>query len=149
MGEENNNGILFYSDNIVRPVNDISYSRYELSYPDIVHVPNVNGELVIPEMFEKILKKLIVGLDEIKIDNYERLIVYNSFTPTYKYKVSLVLVFSHDSGVRYGTDKLSEIINTRFSGIYTDIDNFTFSVLRAEINQRNFDKEFFEFFTRK
>lgn len=146
MGEENNNGILFYSDNIVRSVSDTSYSRYELSYPDIVHVPNVSGELALPDVIDKVLKKTIDGLTNIQIDSYQKNVSYG-FSSNYKYTINLILTFSN-FGIKT-KEQLSEMINSSFSVMYPDKENFRFNVLQLTSDVRNYDKEFFGFFKKK
>ena len=146
MGEENNNGIWFHGDGILRSVSD-TFSTYEVSRPDIVNVPNVSGELVIPELLDKVLKKTINGLLNIQVDGYQR--VYNNYigNPSHRYTVYLVLTFP--IGIDGNKFKLGELINDCFHMMYSDITNVHFEVSKLTCEMRNYDEEFFEFFKKK
>jgi len=149
MGEENN--ILGVVDNGTGIVN-MPYRYGDLiKRPDFEIISNDKGELVIPERFEKVLKKSIENLEEIKIESYEKAAIYDStiFPPSYKYKINLVLIFSWNTPSYGKVSKLPDIINEKFSFVYTDIDNFRFNVIRVTTKERDFDKEFFEFFMKK
>lgn len=151
MGEENNNGIAFYSDGALRIGGYDTLSVCDNSRNDTTNVPNFKDELVIPELLDKVLKKTINNLKDIRIDSYEKItqIEPYSFGLSYKYRVNLVLTFSWDSQICYTASKLGEIINDSFRVMYNNIENFKFNIIRVSIEQRDYDKEFFEFFTKK
>lgn len=154
MGEENNIlGIVDTATGIVNmqyPYNNL-IDNYLVNRPDVENISNTKGELVIPERFEKVLKKSIENLEEIKIESYEKVMMYDpaTFNPIYRYKINLVLIFSWDCPSYGNASNLQEMINDKFSFVYTDIDNFRFNVLRITTKERDFDKEFFEFFMKK
>ena len=148
MGEENSNGILFYSDNIVRSVIDTS-SRYELSRPDIVHVPNVNGEMVFPELLFKIIKKKYMGIRSIEIDSYRNNSRFSFYDSVPSYLVLLNVKYHWDAKDVVPPEKLGEYINTSFSMMHTDNDFVKFQIKRVNIEKRDYDKEFFDMFMKK
>ena len=154
MGEENN--ILGIVDNgtgiINMPYryNDL-IDRYEIKRPDVETVSNTKNELVVPEVFEKVLKKNMDGLNKIKIESYEKIKMFDpaTFNPNYRYVVNLILIFSWDSCYPANSSKLEEVVNNSFSVMYSDNNNFKFRVIRLTTEERDFDKEFFEFFLKK
>ena len=154
MGEENNLlGIVDNATGIVNmqyPYNNL-IDGYLVNRPDFENISNSKGELAIPEKFDKVLKKSIECLEEIKIESYEKIMMYDpaTFVPLYKYKINLVLIFSWDTPSYGNTSKLQDMINEKFSFVYTEIDNFHFNILRVTTKERDFDKEFFEFFMKK
>ena len=135
---------------VANPYGDL-INRYQVNRPDYESNENVNDALVIPPTLDKVLKKTISGLEEISIKSYERKTMYNpvNFLPTYRYLVNLVLTFAWNTETIYSCEKLKEIINTSFSMMYTDIDNYRFNVIKVNTKERDFDKEFFEFFMKK
>ncbi len=154
MGEENNLlGIVGNATGIVNMPYRYSdlIDRYEIKRPGVENISNSEGELVIPERFEKVLKKSIENLEEIKIESYEKIMMYDpaTFNPNYRYKINLVLIFSWNTPSYGKVSKLQDMINEKFSFVYTDIDNFRFNVIRVTTKERDFDKEFFEFFMKK
>jgi hypothetical protein len=132
------------------------------SYDEFIHIhqtrpsdgnlnTNTNNTLIIPSILSKVLKKSIEGLKDITIESYEKITMVNpvNFMPTHRYSVYLILTFSYDTGVISGRENLKETINTCFSCMFPAIDNYRFNVIRIKTEERDFDKEFFEFFTKK
>ena len=111
---------------------------------------NTNNTLIIPSILSKVLKKSIEGLKDITIESYEKITMVNpvNFMPTHRYSVNLILTFSNDTGVISSRENLKETINTYFSCTFPSIDNYRFNVVRIKTEERDFDKEFFEFFTK-
>ena len=135
---------------VTNPYGDL-IDRYQINRPDNESCQNIDNSLIIPPVFDKVIRKTISGIEDIKIESYEKTTMYNpvNFHPTYRYTVNLVLTFSWDTETIYSCEKLKDIINTTFSMMFTDIDNYRFNVIRIKTNERDFDKEFFEFFTMK
>ena len=146
MGEENNT--LHFVDAQYH-YNEM-IDRYEINHPSNEHIANVNDELVVPESFVKLLKKTIEGLENIKISSCNKMCVHNSttFAPEYRYMVNLVLEYGYDCKNVGSSSTLIDIINTTFRFRYPDIDNIKFSVIRVSIVRRDWDKEFFDFFSK-
>ena len=146
MGEENNT--LHFVDAQYH-YNEM-IDRYEINHPSNEHITNVNDELVVPESFVKLLKKNIEGLENIKISSSNKMCVYDcvTFAPEYKYMVNLVLEYGYDSENIRNTASLVDTINTTFRFRYPDINNIKFSVIRVSILKRDWDKEFFDFFSK-
>ena len=126
-------------------------NRYQIRPSDGNLNINTNNTLIIPSILGKVLKKSIEGLKDITIESYEKTAMYNpdNFMPTYRYSVNLILTFSWDTGVISSRENLKETINTYFSCTFPSIDNYRFNVVRIKTEERDFDKEFFEFFTKK
>lgn len=125
-------------------------SRYRIE-PDLNVKDNVNGMLVIPDNFKKVLKKTINGLDDVTIVNYQEFLVYNpaTFEPIPKFTVRVRAIFFWDTNVVPTREKLDEIINTAFYTMYTDKENIKFSVKDIVIPKRDYEREFIEFFIKK
>jgi hypothetical protein len=124
--------------------------RYEINHTSNEHIANVNDELVVPESFVKLLKKTIEGLENIKISSCNKMCVHNSttFAPEYRYMVNLVLEYGYDCKNVGSSSTLIDIINTTFRFRYPEINNIKFSVIRVSILKRDWDKEFFDFFSK-
>jgi len=131
------------------------------SYDEFIHIhqtrpsdgnlnTNTNNTLIIPSILDKVLKKSIEGLKDITIESYEKTAVYNpvNFMPTHRYSVNLILTFSWDTEVIRSHENLKETIKTCFYCMFPAIDNYRFNVIRIKTEERDFDKEFFEFFTK-
>jgi hypothetical protein len=125
-------------------------NRYQIRPSDGNLNINTNNTLIIPSILGKVLKKSIEGLKDITIESYEKTAVYNpvNFMPTHRYSVNLILTFSWDTEVIRSHENLKETINTCFSCMFPAIDNYRFNVIRIKTEERDFDKEFFEFFTK-
>ena len=135
---------------VTNPYGDL-IKRYQVNRADYESNENMDDALVIPPTLDKVLKKTISGLEEISIKSYEKTTMYNpvNFLPIYRYSVNLVLTFAWNTETISSCEKLKEIINTSFSMMYTDIDNYRFNVIKVNTKERDFDKEFFEFFMKK
>ena len=150
MGEENNFNLVDYATGIVNMAYRYDDLGYEIDHPGNEHIANVNDKLVVPESFVKLLKKNIEGLENIKISSCNKMCVYNSttFAPEYKYLVNLVLEYGYDCKNIRSSASLADTINTTFRFRYPDIDNIKFIVTRVSILKRDWDKEFFDFFSK-
>ena len=133
----------------------------EINYQGLIDrymIPSEFGErayvndntLKIPEMFLKVIKKTIPEVDSVTVDSFT---TYSSYSPltfdeTKNFKVNITLSFPWDSRVNGSLEHFSQVINTAFSMMYTDKTNISFSVVKLDIQKRDFEKEFFEFFTK-
>ncbi len=140
MNEENPYGSIYKS----------LVNRYEINRDNHIIKENDNNTLIIPKSVEQVLKKIIAGLDEVNIHSYEkvRFISPEDFSSCYRYSVYLEMIFSWDVKNVPSNDKLQEIVNTRFKAIYPNVDNLRFIIRDVTIKMRDYDKEFFELFTR-
>jgi hypothetical protein len=111
---------------------------------------NTNNTLIIPSILDKVLKKSIEGLKDITIESYEKITMVNpvNFMSIHRYSVNLILTFSYDTEMIRSHENLKETINTCFSCMFPAIDNYRFNIIRIKTEERDFDKEFFEFFTK-
>ena len=152
MGEENNFNLVDYATGIVNM--DYRYDdltrRYEINHTSNEHIANDNDKLVVPESFVKLLKKNIEGLENIKISSCDKICVHDcvTFKPEYRYMVNLVLEYGYDTKNIRSTSSLVDTINTTFRFRYPDINNIKFNVIRVSILKRDWDKEFFDFFSK-
>jgi hypothetical protein len=154
MGEENLLGVNDYITTIGANntlTYDGSISSFGVSSSLNIPIHNLSESLVIPEAFEKVLKKTIAGLEEIRIASYEKINNFSYYSSQYdspKYLINLILSFSYESQ-RLSNDALGEKINDYFHMMYPNIDNYKFNVVNVIHRQRDFDKEFLQFFSRK
>ena len=125
-------------------------NRYEINRDNHIIKQNDNNTLIIPKSVEQVLKKIIFGLDEVNIHSYEKMKFFSpeDFSSHYRYSVYLEMFFSWDVKGVPSNDKLEEIVNTRFKAIYPNVDNLRFVIRDVTIKMRDYDKEFFELFTR-
>lgn len=109
-----------------------------------------DNTLRIPEMFLKVIKKTIPEVDSVTVDSFATHSSYNplNFDETKNFRVYITLSFPWDSRVNGSLEEFSQTINTAFSMMYTDKTNISFSVVKLDIQKRDFEKEFFEFFTK-
>ena len=132
---------------------DDRYSYYIDRYhksADPQSVNNTNDKLKLPDQFFKVLKKSIIDLDMVTIDSYSVYNVYNpaNFDAIPKYLVELTLHFNWDVNLQgKNTKEFTEIINSAFSLMYMDKINVSFNVSKLKIPKRDYEREFFEFFT--
>jgi hypothetical protein len=140
MNEENQYGSIYES----------LVNRYEINRDNHIIKQNDNNTLIIPKSVEQVLKKIIKGLEEVNIHSYEKVKFYSpeDFSVNYKYSVNLELIFSWNVQEMRSREKLEEIVNTRFNSIYPSVDNLKFNVINVTIKNRDFDKEFFDLFTK-
>lgn len=104
---------------------------------------NVNNKIVIPYAFEKILKKSIEGLEDVRVLNYES---WGSDNTTFKLHIELKL--SWDVKQLYTKKDYTEKINHLFKMTYPNNDSYKFSVKNVIGGEHDKHKEFFEFFSR-
>lgn len=109
-----------------------------------------DNTLRIPEMFLKVIKKTIPEVDSVTVDSFTTHSSYNplNFDETKNFRVYITLSFPWDSRVNSSLEEFAQTINTAFSMMYTDKTNISFSVVKLDIQKRDFEKEFFEFFTK-
>ena len=125
-------------------------SRYQINRDNHIIKHNDNHTLIIPKSVEQVLKKIIPGLEEVNIHSYEKNKFFHpeDFSTHYRYSVYLEMFFSWDVKNVPNNDKLQEIVNSRFKAIYPNVDNLKFVIRDVTIKMRDYDKEFFELFTR-
>lgn len=142
MNEENPYGVVSMYNSLI--------DRYQINRDDYIIKGNENNTLIIPRSVEQVLKKIIKGLEEVNIHSYEKVKFYSpeDFSVNYKYSVNLELIFSWNVQEMRSREKLEEIVNTRFNSIYLSVDNLKFNVINVTIKNRDFDKEFFDLFTK-
>ena len=104
---------------------------------------NVDNKIVIPYAFEKVLKKFIEGLEDVRVVQYESL---GSYDTTFKLHIELKL--SWDVKQLYTKKDYTEKINHLFKMTYPNNDSYKFEVEHVIGGEHDKHKEFFEFFFR-
>lgn len=105
---------------------------------------NVDGNIVIPLVFEKVLKKSIEGFESVKVVQYESC---GSDNTTFNLYIELKL--SWDVKQLYTKKDYTEKINHLFKIAYHPNDNlYKFEVKHVIGGEHDRHKEFFEFFSR-
>ena len=104
---------------------------------------NVDNKIVIPYAFEKILKKSIEGLEDVRVLNYE---LWGSYGTTFKLHIELKL--SWDIKQLYTNKDYTEKINHLFKMTYPNNDSYKFEVKYVIGGEHDKHKDFFEFFSR-
>lgn len=103
---------------------------------------NVDGKIVIPLAFEKVLKKSIEGFESIRVVEYE-----SCSDNTFRLHVELKI--SWDVKQLYTKKDYTEKINHLFKLAYHPNDNlYKFSVRNVIGGEHDKHREFFEFFSR-
>jgi hypothetical protein len=100
---------------------------------------NVDNKIVIPYAFEKVLKKSIEGLEDVRVLNYES---YQTMFTLY-----IELRISWDVKQLYTKKDYNEKVNTLFKTMYPSIP-YKFEVKHVVGGENDVHKEFFEFFSR-
>ena len=103
---------------------------------------NVDNKIVIPYAFEKVLKKSIEGLEDVRVLNYES---WGSDNTTFNLHIELKL--SWDVKQLYTKKDYTEKVNTLFKTMYPSIP-YKFEVKHVIGGEKDKHKEFFEFFSR-
>ena len=103
---------------------------------------NVDNKIVIPYAFEKVLKKSIEGLKDVRVLNYES---WGSDNTTFNLHIELKL--SWDVKQLYTKKDYTEKVNTLFKTMYPSIP-YKFEVKHVVGGEKDKHKEFFEFFSR-
>jgi hypothetical protein len=102
---------------------------------------NVDNKIVIPYAFEKVLKKSIEGLEDVRVLNYES---WGSDNTTFKLHIELKL--SWDVKQLYTKKDYTEKINHLFKMTYPN-NSYKFEVKHVIGGENDKHKEFFEFFS--
>jgi hypothetical protein len=100
---------------------------------------NVDDKIVIPYAFEKVLKKSIEGLEDVRVVQYE------SYQTTFR--LNLELKISWDVKQLYTKKDYTDKINILFKTMYPSIP-YKFEVKHVIGGEKDKHKEFFEFFSR-
>ena len=103
---------------------------------------NVDNKVVIPYAFEKVLKKSIEGLEDVRVLNYESL---GSYDTTFNLYIELKL--SWDVKQLYTKKDYTEKINHLFKMTYPN-NSYKFEVKHVIGGEHDKHREFFEFFSR-
>ena len=103
---------------------------------------NVDDKIVIPYAFEKVLKKSIEGLEDVRVLNYES---WGSDNTTFNLYIELKL--SWDVKQLYTKKDYTDKINILFKTMYPSIP-YKFEVKHVIGGEKDKHKEFFEFFSR-
>ena len=104
---------------------------------------NVDNKIVIPYAFEKVLKKSIEGLEDVRVLNYDS---WGSDNTTFNLYIELKL--SWDVKQLYINKDYTEKINDLFKMTYPNNNSYKFEVKYVIGGQHDKHKEFFEFFSR-
>jgi hypothetical protein len=100
---------------------------------------NVDNKIVIPYAFEKVLKKSIEGLEDVRVVQYE------SYQTTFR--LNLELKISWDVKQLYTKKDYTDKINILFKTMYPS-SQYRFEVKHVIGGENDIHKEFFEFFSR-
>ena len=103
---------------------------------------NVDNKIVIPYAFEKVLKKSIEGLEDVRVLNYES---WGSDNTTFNLYIELK--FSWGVKQLYTKKDYTEKVSTLFKTMYPSIP-YKFEVKHVIGGEKDKHKEFFEFFSR-
>ncbi len=93
--------------------------------------------LKIPEMYNKVLLKMnpeiskleIIRVDAIDTTSFSSMAYYNDNVNRYKYLVNINVYFVRESPPVGVLEKYSEILNTCFKHVYSDMHFITFKVI--------------------
>ena len=126
--------------------NSLSWETQSNNYRD-----NVDGKIVIPLAFEKVLKKSIEGLEDVRVLNYEsyKVSCYSMWdSDQTMFTLNLELKISWDVKQLYTKKDYTEKINELFKMTYPNNDSYKFSIKNVIGGEHDKHKEFFEFFSR-
>jgi hypothetical protein len=114
-------------------------------------IKNNKGEMVFPEVLFKIINKSIPGILSIDIDSCQKDVRFNSevFQPVPHYTVNLNVKFDYNATHIISAKKLEDKINISFPMMYPNIKFVKFSVKSISINERDYEKEFYDIFLKK
>jgi hypothetical protein len=104
---------------------------------------NVDNKIVIPYAFEKVLKKSIEGLEDVRMVQYKS---WGSDNTTFN--LHLELKISWDVKQLYTKKDYTEKINHLFKMTYPNNGLYKFEVKHVIGGENDKHKEFFEFFSR-
>ena len=126
-------------------------SRYGAYATESNMIKNSKGEMVFPEVLFKIINKSIPGIISIDIESYENNLRFNSFdfNPEPNYVIYLNVKFDYQATDVISARKLTDKINMSFSMMHTNIKFVKFIVKSISINQRDYEKEFYDIFLKK
>ena len=125
--------------------NSLSWETQSNNYRD-----NVDGKIVIPLAFEKVLKKSIEGLEDIRVLNYEsyKVSCYSMWdSDQTMFTLNLELKISWDVKQLYTKNDYADKINILFKTMYPSV-KYSFKVNNVIGGENDVHKEFFEFFSR-
>lgn len=111
---------------------------------------NVDNKIVIPYAFEKVLKKSIEGLEDVRVLNYEsyKVSCYSMWdSDQTMFTLNLELRISWDVKQLYTKNDYADKINILFKTIYPSV-KYSFKVNNVIGGENDVHKEFFEFFSR-
>jgi hypothetical protein len=126
-------------------------SRYGAYATESNMIKNNKGEMVFPEVLFKIINKSIPYIMSIDIDSYENILRFNSFdfNPEPNYVIYLNVKFDYQATDVISARKLTDKINMSFSMMHANIKFVKFIVKSISINQRDYEKEFYDIFLKK
>ena len=111
---------------------------------------NVDNKIVIPLAFEKVLKKSIEGLEDVRVLNYEsyKVSCYSMWdSDQTMFTLNLELRISWDVKQLYTKNDYTDKINILFKTMYPSV-KYSFKVNNVIGGENDVHKEFFEFFSR-
>jgi hypothetical protein len=130
----------------------LTNSRYGAYATESNMIKNSKGEMVFPEVLFKIINKSIPYIMSIDIDSYENILRFNSsfdFNPEPNYVIYLNVKFDYQATDVISARKLTDKINMSFSMMHANIKFVKFIVKSISINQRDYEKEFYDIFLKK
>ena len=129
----------------------LTNSRYGAYATESNMIKNNKGEMVFPEVLFKIINKSIPGIISIDIESYENNLRFNSFdfNPEPNYVIYLNVKFDYQATDVISARKLTDKINMSFSMVHTNIKFVKFIVKSISINERDYEKEFYDIFLKK
>ena len=129
----------------------LTNSRYGAYATESNMIKNNKGEMVFPEVLFKIINKSVPDIMSIDIESYENNLRFNSFdfNPVPNYVIYLNVKFDYQATDIISARKLTDKINMSFSMMYTNIKFVKFIVKSISINERDYEKEFYDIFLKK
>lgn len=111
---------------------------------------NSDASLQIPIAFEKVLKKSIDGLVNVRIIGYETNSIVNpmKWETESQFLTHIELTFKYESSLKLPKEDYTEKINFAFKMAYPDMESVKFSVKNIIVENKDFHREFLEFFSR-
>jgi hypothetical protein len=111
---------------------------------------NSDASLQIPIAFEKVLKKSINGLSNIRVVGYETISIVNpmKWETESQFLTHIELTFKYESSLKLPKEDYTEKINFAFKMAYPDMETIKFSIKNIIVENKDFHREFLEFFSR-
>ena len=107
------------------------------------YIDNVDNKIVIPYAFEKVVKKSIEGLEDVRVLNYE-----SRGSDNTTFNIYIELKISWDIKQLYTKKDYTEKINHLFRMTYPNNNSYKFEVKHVIGGEHDKHREFFEFFSR-